>query len=112
MPFKVEVSLWSVAHKKINTNDLFKKKETHLLFALQWYILHRIEKETIEHFFFLHCPVEFSWWRKLFYMVNMDLVAPLFLFRFFCLILGICYQKESSSYMGLCHLRYILGDLV
>ncbi|KAK9927793.1 hypothetical protein M0R45_024959 [Rubus argutus] len=83
VPTKVKITVWALAHGKINTCDVVQRKRPGSCLSPNWCIMCKKEQETIDHVF-LHCPVALSLWMKLFREVNISWIIPKQCFSLLC----------------------------
>ncbi|KAK9273684.1 hypothetical protein L1049_018494 [Liquidambar formosana] len=75
VPLKVKVFVWSVALKRINTNDMSQRRRPNRRLLPQWCIVCRLDAESIDHLF-LHCQGARFLWQRLFLLAGVCWVSP------------------------------------
>jgi len=75
-----------VAHKRFNTNEMIQRRRPSLFLSPQWCIMYKRKYETTDHLF-LHCPMAWWLWHRLFSIggeswVFPDCVSRMFLINF------------------------------
>lgn len=64
VPLKMKFFVWSLAHKRLNTNDLRQKKRPSVCLGPHCCILFKAAAETSDHVF-LHCSFTRKFWEKI-----------------------------------------------
>ena len=95
VPSKVRAFEWSVAHKKVNTNDMMQLRRPIKALNPNWCILCRKSEEMIDHLF-LHCPITLGLWHIIFSQVGMEWVKP----SSICNMLVISFKCFGNSIRG------------
>ena len=72
---KVKAFAWSVAHRKVNTNNKLQLRRPYKSRSLPWCVLDNGDGESIDHLF-LHCHFTFGSWHKLFNLASSEWVSP------------------------------------
>ncbi|WJZ91342.1 hypothetical protein VitviT2T_010423 [Vitis vinifera] len=75
VPFKVKSSVWLVAHKKVNTNDMLQVRRPYKALSPDICIMCMKYGESADHLF-LHCSLTIGLWHRLFQLAKMDWVPP------------------------------------
>ena len=75
VPTKVKMMVWSVAHRKINTNDMVQKRRPNMALFLEWCAVCKNTSENVDHLF-LHCTVAYFLWSNLYKTFNLSWLAP------------------------------------
>ena len=95
VPSKVRAFAWSVAHKKVNTNDMLQLRKPIKALNPNWCILCRKSSEIIDHLF-LHCPITLGLWHIIFSQAGMEWVKP----SSICNMLVISFKCFGNSIRG------------
>ena len=67
--------VWSVAHRKINTNIMVQKRRPNMAIFPEWCVFYKKASENVNHLF-LHCTAAYFLWSKLFKTFNLSWSAP------------------------------------
>ena len=89
VPTKVKMMVWSVAHRKINTNDMVQRRRPNMALFPEWCVVCKNASENVDHLF-LHCNAAYFLWSNLYKTFNLSWSASVS-----------CYSLlfESFSYL-------------